>query len=52
MGADADPVHVSFSLPPGTQNEAQFQFHVNSISMPQRLKGTLTYIAKVTDNLM
>ena len=43
----ADPVSVPFTLPPGTQNEAAFQFHVSSISMPQRLKGTLTYVAKV-----
>jgi len=39
---------VPFTLPPGTQNEAQFEFYVNSISMPQRLKGTVTYVAKVT----
>ena len=44
-----DPVRVPFTLLAGTQNEALFQFHVNSISMPQRLKGTLTYVSKVTN---
>ena len=44
----AEPVRVPFALPAATHNEAQFQFLVNSISMPQKLKGTLTYIAKVT----
>jgi len=43
-------VRVPFTLPAGAQNEAQFQFYVNSISMPQRLKGTLTYVAKVTSH--
>jgi len=40
-------VRVPFVLAPSTQNEAQLQFLVNSISMPQKLKGTLTYVAKV-----
>ena len=44
----AEPVRVPFALPPSSQNEAQLQFLVNSIAMPQKLKGTLTYIAKVT----
>jgi hypothetical protein len=43
----SDPVRVPFTLPPGTQNEGQFAFHVNSIAMPQRLKGILTFIVKV-----
>jgi len=43
-------VRVPFALPPGGHNEAQLQFLVNSISMPQKLKGTITYVAKVTDH--
>jgi len=43
-------VRVPFALPPGSHNEAQLQFLVNSISMPQKLKGTITYVAKVTDH--
>jgi AP-3 complex subunit delta-1 len=44
-----DAVRVPFTLPPGTQNEGQFAFHVGSLAMPQRLKGTLTYIIKTDD---
>lgn len=42
-----ESVRVPFTLPPNTENEGQFAFHVNSIAMPQRLKGILTYIVKV-----
>ena len=47
-----DAVRVPFTLPANTQNETQFQFYVNSISMPQRLKGTLTYVAKVDNDAL
>lgn len=42
-----DPVKVPFILLPESQNEGQFAFTVESISMPQKLKGTLTYMIKV-----
>lgn len=41
-----DPVQVPFVLLPDSQNEGQFGFQVENISMPQKLKGTLTYIIK------
>jgi len=44
----SEPVRAPFALPPLTHNDAQLQFIVNSIAMPQRLKGTVTYVAKVT----
>lgn len=37
-------VRVPFQLPKGTANEAQFTFSVDSVSMAQRLRGTLTYM--------
>ena len=46
-----DAVKVPFTLLPGTQNEGQFAFTVSSISMPQKLKGTLTYILKVNNGI-
>ena len=42
-----DAVKVSFELPPTLRNEAQFIFNVMSLSMPQKMKGTVTYIIKV-----
>ncbi|OCU00564.1 AP-3 complex subunit delta-1 [Xenopus laevis] len=41
-----DAIPVPFQLPPGVSNEAQFVFTVQSIVMPQKLKGTLSYIVK------
>ncbi|XP_006869041.1 PREDICTED: AP-3 complex subunit delta-1 isoform X1 [Chrysochloris asiatica] len=41
-----DGVPVPFQLPPGVSNEAQFVFTVQSIAMAQKLKGTLSFIAK------
>ncbi|XP_046540863.1 AP-3 complex subunit delta-1 isoform X1 [Equus quagga] len=41
-----DGVPVPFQLPPGISNEAQFVFTIQSIAMAQKLKGTLTFIAK------
>lgn len=40
---------ASLSLPPspGISNEAQFVFTIQSIIMAQKLKGTLSFIAKV-----
>lgn len=39
----------ALSLPssPGISNEAQFVFTIQSIVMAQKLKGTLSFIAKV-----
>ncbi|MEE6487357.1 hypothetical protein FKM82_014870 [Ascaphus truei] len=46
-GASAhDGIPVPFQLPPGISNEAQFVFTVQSIVMPQKLKGTLSFIVK------
>uniref|UniRef100_A0A672K087 AP-3 complex subunit delta-1 n=1 Tax=Sinocyclocheilus grahami TaxID=75366 RepID=A0A672K087_SINGR len=46
-GAGAhDSLTVPFQLPPGVSNEARFVFSVQSIVMPQKLKGTLTFIVK------
>uniref|UniRef100_A0A671SB20 AP-3 complex subunit delta-1 n=1 Tax=Sinocyclocheilus anshuiensis TaxID=1608454 RepID=A0A671SB20_9TELE len=46
-GAGAhDSLTVPFQLPPGVSNEARFVFSVQSIIMPQKLKGTLTFIVK------
>lgn len=44
-----DPVKVPFILLPNSQNEGQFAFSVESINIPQKLKGTLTYIEKTDD---
>ncbi|XP_041360282.1 AP-3 complex subunit delta-1-like isoform X2 [Gigantopelta aegis] len=41
-----DAVKVPFTLLPGSQNEGQFAFSIDSITMPQRMRGTLTYIVK------
>ncbi|XP_058584450.1 AP-3 complex subunit delta-1 isoform X2 [Neofelis nebulosa] len=41
-----DGVPVPFQLPPGISNEAQFVFTVQSIVVAQKLKGTLSFIAK------
>lgn len=46
-----DAVKVPFVLLPNSQNEGQFAFTTQSINMPQKLKGTLTYILKVIKNL-
>uniref|UniRef100_A0A8C4QNC0 AP-3 complex subunit delta-1 n=1 Tax=Eptatretus burgeri TaxID=7764 RepID=A0A8C4QNC0_EPTBU len=39
-------VSVPFQLPPGVSNEAHFTFTVQSIVIPQKLKGTMSYIVK------
>ncbi|KAM4575369.1 AP-3 complex subunit delta-1 isoform 3-T3 [Fundulus diaphanus] len=44
-----DGLVVPFQLPPGVSNEARFVFTVQSIVMPQKLKGTLTFIVKNED---
>ncbi|XP_021362269.1 AP-3 complex subunit delta-1-like isoform X1 [Mizuhopecten yessoensis] len=44
-----DAVKVPFVLLPKSQNEGQFAFTVQGINMPQKLKGTLTYILKTDD---
>ncbi|KAF7203028.1 transcript variant X6 [Nothobranchius furzeri] len=41
-----DSLTIPFQLPPGVSNEARFVFTVQSIIMPQKLKGTLTFIVK------
>lgn len=41
-----DGLVVPFQLPPGVSNEARYVFSVQSIVMPQKLKGTLTFIVK------
>uniref|UniRef100_A0A6Q2WP77 AP-3 complex subunit delta-1 n=1 Tax=Esox lucius TaxID=8010 RepID=A0A6Q2WP77_ESOLU len=45
-----DGLTVPFQLPPGISNEARFVFSVQSIVMPQKLKGTLTFIVKTDDS--
>ncbi|KAJ8378563.1 hypothetical protein AAFF_G00238680 [Aldrovandia affinis] len=45
-----DCVTVPFQLPPGVSNEARFVFSVQSIVMPQKLKGTITFIVKSEDS--
>uniref|UniRef100_A0A3B4CNL3 AP-3 complex subunit delta-1 n=1 Tax=Pygocentrus nattereri TaxID=42514 RepID=A0A3B4CNL3_PYGNA len=45
-----DGLVVPFQLPPGVSNEARFIFSVQSIVMPQKLKGTLTFIVKSEDS--
>ncbi|CAL1543843.1 unnamed protein product [Lymnaea stagnalis] len=44
-----DAVKVPFVLLPEAQNEGQFAFTVDKITMPQKLRGTLTYIIKAMD---
>ncbi|XP_064424430.1 AP-3 complex subunit delta-1 [Latimeria chalumnae] len=44
-----DGIAVPFQLPPEISNEARFVFTVQSIVMPQKLKGTLTFIVKTDD---
>lgn len=41
-------IHLPFQLPEGTANEGQFAFSVDSVSMAQRLRGTLTYMLMVS----
>lgn len=41
-----DGLIVPFQLPPGVSNEARYVFTVQSIVMPQKLKGTLSFIVK------
>ncbi|XP_041476117.1 AP-3 complex subunit delta-1-like isoform X4 [Lytechinus variegatus] len=41
-----DGVNVPFQLPPEASNEGQFAFTIHAITMPQKLKGTLTYMVK------
>lgn len=41
-----DSVQVPFHLLPGSTNEGQFAFTVDSIVMLQKLRGTLTYVIK------
>ncbi len=41
---------MSSHLFPGVSNEARFVFSVQSIVMPQKLKGTLTFIIKVRNS--
>uniref|UniRef100_A0A8C8J580 AP-3 complex subunit delta domain-containing protein n=1 Tax=Oncorhynchus tshawytscha TaxID=74940 RepID=A0A8C8J580_ONCTS len=45
-----DGLIVPFQLPPGISNEARFIFSVQNIMMPQKLKGTLTFIVKTDDS--
>ncbi len=42
-----DGVKLPFQLPPGAANECQFTFYVQSFLMPQKLRGTTTYMVKV-----
>lgn len=42
-----DAIKVPFILLPNAQNEGQFAFNIQEIKVPQKLKGTLTYIVKV-----
>ena len=47
MGTSAhEGIKVPFQLPPGQANECQFTFYVQSFLMPQKLRGTLTYMVK------
>ena len=43
-----DAIRVPFVLLPGSQNEGQFAFSVQDINQAQKLRGTLTYIVKVS----
>ncbi|XP_024910067.1 AP-3 complex subunit delta-1 isoform X4 [Cynoglossus semilaevis] len=45
-----DSLAVPFQLPPGVSNEARYVFTVQSIVMPQKLKGTLTFIVKTEES--
>ncbi len=47
VSESSDAVKVPFTLLPEAQNEGQFAFTVDSVNMPQKLKGTLTYMVKV-----
>jgi AP-3 complex subunit delta-1 len=50
VGANAhDAVKVPFVLLPTAQNEGQFAFSLEHINMPQKMKGTLTYIVKTEE---
>ncbi|XP_078484816.1 AP-3 complex subunit delta-1 isoform X1 [Ciona intestinalis] len=41
-----DAVQIPFSLPPSARNECQLEFTASSVTMPQRLKGTITYMVQ------
>ncbi|KAJ8277250.1 hypothetical protein GJAV_G00073100 [Gymnothorax javanicus] len=45
-----DGLPVPFQLPPGVSNETRYVFSVQSIVMPQKLKGTLSFIVKSEDS--
>lgn len=47
VGASShDVVKVPFQLPPDMANECQFIFYVQSFLVPQKLRGTTTYMVK------
>jgi AP-3 complex subunit delta-1 len=41
---------IPFQLPPGSANECQFIFVVQEFYMPQKLRGTVTYMTKSDDS--
>ena len=45
--ASHDSVKLPFQLPAGSANECQFTFYVQSFLVPQKLRGTATYMVKV-----
>ncbi len=45
--SEQSAVKVPFALPAGLQNESQFTFSVQSLTQPQKLRGTLTYMLEV-----
>jgi AP-3 complex subunit delta-1 len=47
MGSSShEGVKIPFQLPPGTANECQLTFYVKSFVVPQKLRGTVVYMAK------
>ena len=48
MGSSShEGVKIPFQLPPGMANECQLTFSVKSFLVPQKLRGTVVYMAKV-----
>ena len=44
-------VKVPFDLPPGLSNEHVFRFAIQAINVPQKLRGTLTFLVEVIVNV-
>ncbi|CAG0900344.1 unnamed protein product, partial [Darwinula stevensoni] len=47
--SEADGISVPFQLPPASSVEYKYSFRVDCITVPQKLRGTLTYMLEMPD---